>query len=178
MVLAFRAVSVCSCVDAPAPARMCRPFHRRFRGFHRERSITSFARAEEFFQKTEKILGRYGSWGAAEVAATSAGAPSRFLPTLRQSGRTALKQGHRACDNAAMRVTADEGRRVVLPSVEPGDNFELQTPADGTFILIRLESASARPAGVKLEKRGAFTVGVLDVPIDEQALKAALAEFP
>ena len=36
----------------------------------------------------------------------------------------------------------------------------------------------SRPAEVRMEKRGAFTVGVLDRPIDAQALREALAEFP
>jgi hypothetical protein len=49
---------------------------------------------------------------------------------------------------------------------------------DGTFVLIRLKSAAARPARVRAEKRGRFTVGVLNRPIDERALKEALAEFP
>jgi hypothetical protein len=77
-----------------------------------------------------------------------------------------------------MKVTVDAQRRVVLPSATPGDSFELQASGEGTFILIRMEPAPTRVAGVKLEKRGGFTVGVLDHPIDEQALKEALAEFP
>jgi len=77
-----------------------------------------------------------------------------------------------------MRVTADEKKRVVLPSAEPGECFEIQMPDNGTFILTRLGSGPAQPALVRLEKCGAFTVGVLDRPINEQALREALAEFP
>lgn len=77
-----------------------------------------------------------------------------------------------------MTVTADEGKRVVLPSAKPGESFELQMPVAGTFILTRLEPVPPRPCDVRLEKRGAFTVGVLDRPIDERALQEALAEFP
>jgi hypothetical protein len=40
-------------------------------------------------------------------------------------------------------VTADEKKRVVLPSAKPGDRFELQASAEGTFVLRRLESVSA-----------------------------------
>ena len=76
-----------------------------------------------------------------------------------------------------MRVTADERKRVELPSAQPGDSFEVQMPNIATFILTRLESVPSQLAEVKLEKRGAFTVGVLDRPINEQALQEALAEF-
>ena len=77
-----------------------------------------------------------------------------------------------------MRVIADEDQRVRLPSAKPGDSFNVQMPVDGTFILTRLDALPLPPATVKLEKRGGYTVGVLDRPIDEQSLKQALAEFP
>ena len=77
-----------------------------------------------------------------------------------------------------MRVVADARKRVTLPSANPGDSFEIQTSGKGTFILIRLETAPPRRARVKVEKRGRFSVGVSNQPIDEQALKEALAEFP
>lgn len=77
-----------------------------------------------------------------------------------------------------MKVIVDAQRRVVLPSATPGDSFEVQASSDGTFILTRTEPAATQLASVRLEKRGEFTVGVLDHPIDEQALKEALAEFP
>lgn len=66
----------------------------------------------------------------------------------------------------------------MLPSAKPGDSFEVLMPNEGTFVLTRVEPVPSRPAEVKLEKRGHFTVGVLNRPIDEQALQAALAEFP
>ena len=72
-----------------------------------------------------------------------------------------------------MRVTVDENKRVVLPMARLGDSFQIQMPTDGTFVLTRVEPASSDLAKVKVEKRGEFTVGVLDRPIDEQAL----AEF-
>ena len=77
-----------------------------------------------------------------------------------------------------MRVVADAKKRVTLPSVKPGDSFEIRTTGKGTFILIRLETAPTRRARVKIEKRGRFSVGVSNQPVDEQALKEALAEFP
>jgi hypothetical protein len=74
-------------------------------------------------------------------------------------------------------VIADEKKRVVLPSARPGDQFEVRESGE-TFVLRRLHPARARPAKVKVERRGGFSVGVLDRPIDEEALKEALAEFP
>jgi hypothetical protein len=102
----------------------------------------------------------------------------KFSFTEGHKGQNVLESRIPDGDNSSMRVTADERKRVVLPSAAPGDSFEVQTPNDGTFILTRLEPATLRPAEVKLEKRGAFTVGVLNRPIDEQALREALAEFP
>ena len=36
-------------------------------------------------------------------------------------------------------VTADDKKRVVLPAAKPGDCFDVQVSAEGTFILRRLE---------------------------------------
>ena len=38
-----------------------------------------------------------------------------------------------------MTVTADDQKRVMLPAAKPGDRFDLQVSAEGTFILRRLE---------------------------------------
>lgn len=77
-----------------------------------------------------------------------------------------------------MTVTADAKKCVLLPAAQPGDRFDLRITEDGELVLTRLESVRARPAKVKVEKRGGFTVGVLDHPIDDQALAEALDEFP
>ena len=79
---------------------------------------------------------------------------------------------------AAMTVTADEKKRVILPSARPGDTFDVQLTGEGKVVLTRLERAQPEPAQVTVEKRGRFSVGVLKRPIDEEALKEALAEFP
>ncbi len=81
-------------------------------------------------------------------------------------------------DIFAMRVIADSKKRVVLPIAKPGDRFDLRVVADGTVVLAKIERTPSRPAQVKVEKRSGFSVGVLDHPIDEEALKEALAEFP
>ena len=77
-----------------------------------------------------------------------------------------------------MIVTADAKKRVVLPVARPGDSFEIEMSGEGTFVLLRMDTARSRPAKVRSEKRGHFTVGILDRPINDAALKEALAEFP
>ena len=82
-----------------------------------------------------------------------------------------------------MTTKADAKKRVVLKFAKPGDRFDVQVAGNGTFILRRLGSLKSknktnRPAKVTLVKEGHFTVGVLDRPINEAALKEALAEFP
>ena len=77
-----------------------------------------------------------------------------------------------------MIVTADAKKRVVLPVARPGDSFDLEVSSEGTLVLRRLDASRFRPAKVRFKKRGRFTVGILDRPIDDAALKEALAEFP
>ena len=77
-----------------------------------------------------------------------------------------------------MTVVADSKKRVVLPVAEPGDRFDVRVGNDGTVVLARIERAPSRPAQVRVEKRDGFSVGVLDHPIDDEALRQALAEFP
>ncbi|MGP8201827.1 MAG: hypothetical protein ACLQU4_20240 [Limisphaerales bacterium] len=74
---------------------------------------------------------------------------------------------------------ADNKKRVTLRLAKPGDRFDVQIVSDGNYILARLESAQPRDtAKVRIEKRGQYHVGVLDQPINEEALKAVVAEFP
>lgn len=75
-----------------------------------------------------------------------------------------------------MTVIADNERRVQLPAARPGDQFDLQASTEG-FILRRIEPPKGA-AKVVIEKREGFSVGRLGHPIDEQALKDALADFP
>ena len=67
---------------------------------------------------------------------------------------------------------------VILPLARPGDTFDVQLAGEGKLILTRLESGAFNPAQVRIEKRGTFSVGVLDHPINDEALNAALADFP
>lgn len=76
-----------------------------------------------------------------------------------------------------MTVVADNKKRVTLPT-QPGERFELQMVGNDKFILTRLVPVKVRPARVKLAKKDGFTVGKLDHPISEAALREALTEFP
>ena len=76
-----------------------------------------------------------------------------------------------------MTVIADSKKRVTLPT-KPGERFDLQALGGDKFVLTRLAPVETRPASVKIRKKGGFTVGKLDHPINETALQEALSEFP
>ena len=76
-------------------------------------------------------------------------------------------------------VTADAKKRIVLPTAKPGDRFDVEIGADGVFILRRLEPIKrARPVKVRFEKRGRYTVGLTDRPINMGVVTELLANFP
>ena len=78
-----------------------------------------------------------------------------------------------------MTVVADNKKRVTLRLAKPGDRFDVQISPGGKFILTKLEPVrETPPAKERIEKRGQYHVGVLDRPINEEALKEALADFP
>ena len=78
-----------------------------------------------------------------------------------------------------MTVVTDNKSRVTRCLAKPGDRFDVQAPSDGHYILTRLEPVQPRVAAkVRIEKRGQYHVGILDRPINEEALKEAVAEFP
>jgi hypothetical protein len=50
---------------------------------------------------------------------------------------------------------------------------------DGKFLLTRREPVrSRRPAKVRIEKRGRYSVGVLDHAISEEGIREILSGFP
>src|SRR6267154_1704611 len=61
-----------------------------------------------------------------------------------------LEAGCHLWDNPTVTVTADDKKRVVLPSAKPGERFDLQTSGEGTFVLRRLEPV--KPPAPKLVK--------------------------
>jgi len=78
-----------------------------------------------------------------------------------------------------MTVVADSKKRVTLRLAKPGERFDVQVAGDGKFLLTRLEPIQdTPPAKVKIVKRGKYSVGVLDRPMNAQALQEALNDFP
>lgn len=72
---------------------------------------------------------------------------------------------------------ADNRSRVKLPGVKPGQVFAIEgEPARMT--LTEVKPVSPRPIRGRIEKRGKRLVGITDRPINMDALKQALAEFP
>jgi hypothetical protein len=78
-----------------------------------------------------------------------------------------------------MTVVADNKKRVTLRVAKPGERFDVQVVGDGKLVLTRLEPVPGpRPAKVRIERRGLFSVGVLERPVNKQAIKEVLNEFP
>lgn len=73
---------------------------------------------------------------------------------------------------------ADDRKRLVVPLARPGQVYDVQANTDGSITLSPLKVGRRVPQFVRTEKRGGYTVGVLDAPIDPAALKEALADFP
>jgi hypothetical protein len=97
-----------------------------------------------------------------------------FLPL-----KKTLEIGPPKWEIPTMTVVTDNKKRVTLRLAKPGDRFDVQVVSDGNYILTKLEPVRMRGAAkVQIEKRGQYHVGVLDQPINEEALKEALAEFP
>ena len=76
-----------------------------------------------------------------------------------------------------MTVIADNKKRIVLTQAKPGDRFDVQTSPNG-YVLRKLEPVEGKPAKVRFVKRDGYTVAIADQPINEEALREALADFP
>jgi hypothetical protein len=78
-----------------------------------------------------------------------------------------------------MTVVTDNKKRVTLRLAKPGDRYDVQIVSNGNYLLTKLEPMQPRgPVKVRMEKRGKYHVGVSDQPINEEALKEAVAVFP
>ncbi|HEX3719083.1 MAG TPA: hypothetical protein VH595_14035 [Verrucomicrobiae bacterium] len=76
-------------------------------------------------------------------------------------------------------VVTDRKKRVTLRLAKAGDRFDVQITPDGNYILTKLDRARQKDsAKVRIEKRGRYHVGILNHPINAEAIKKALAEFP
>jgi hypothetical protein len=95
----------------------------------------------------------------------------------RRAGKK-VENGKYWWETPTMTVVADNKKRVTLRHAKPGDRFDVQVSSEGKYVLTRLEPVEPRLAKVRIEKRGKYHVGILDRPIDCNALQQALEEFP
>jgi hypothetical protein len=73
---------------------------------------------------------------------------------------------------------ADNRRRVQIPDIKAGQVFSIETPRPGVIVLHEVRPVEPKPIKGRLIKENGFTILDSDQPVDERALKAALAEFP
>ena len=75
-------------------------------------------------------------------------------------------------------TTADSERRVTIPQATPGQVYAVHDNSDGSFTVKAVSvSGSADPTCHLAEENG-FPVAVPHQPIDEQAIRELLADFP
>jgi hypothetical protein len=72
---------------------------------------------------------------------------------------------------------ADKRKRVLVPQARPGKKYAIQENADGSFTLtvVKPEAPNLK---CRLAKEDGFTVVVPGQPINEEAIKKLLADFP
>jgi hypothetical protein len=75
-------------------------------------------------------------------------------------------------------LAVDKYQRIRLPDAKGGQKFAYSNNGDGTLTLTLVKPVESAPAKVRFVKRGRFTVGILNRPIDPDALREALADFP
>jgi hypothetical protein len=73
---------------------------------------------------------------------------------------------------------ADNRKRVLVPHAKPGQVYAVESRADGSFTLTAVQSSKAPAAKCRVTKVDGFTVVVPGQPINEQAVKELLADFP
>jgi molecular chaperone DnaK (HSP70) len=73
---------------------------------------------------------------------------------------------------------ADSQKRVVLPQAKPGQLYAVHNNADGSFTLTAISPSPASRPTCRLANEDGFAVAVPDQPIDEEAIRELLADFP
>jgi hypothetical protein len=72
----------------------------------------------------------------------------------------------------------DNRKRLRLPQGKPGQVLEIVDNGDGSYTLIPLQRAEPSAPKARLAKEDGFTVVVPQQPINEQAIRDLLADFP
>ena len=73
---------------------------------------------------------------------------------------------------------ADSRKRVVVPQAKPGEVYSVQDNMNGSFTLTVVKPVEPAAPKCRLAKARGYTVVVPGQPIDEQAIKELLADFP
>jgi hypothetical protein len=77
-----------------------------------------------------------------------------------------------------MTTKVDHRNRIVIPQAKPGQVYAVHDNPDGSFTLKAVESEGLGHPTCRLADEDGFPVAVPNQPIDEQAIKELLAEFP
>jgi hypothetical protein len=72
----------------------------------------------------------------------------------------------------------DDQKRIVVPQAKPGQVYAVQENLDGSFTLKVVSPATPPPPTCRVAIEDGFPVAVPNQPIDEQAIKELLADFP
>ncbi len=72
----------------------------------------------------------------------------------------------------------DKRKRVLVPHAKPGQVYAVESRADGSFTLTAVQTSKAPAPKCRLTKEDGFTVVLPSQPINEQAVKKLLADFP
>lgn len=78
----------------------------------------------------------------------------------------------------AMTTKADSRKRIRVPQAKPGQVYTVQQNADGGFTLSVVRTRAPANPKCRIVKEDGFTVVAPKQPIDEQAIKELLADFP
>ena len=79
---------------------------------------------------------------------------------------------------AVMTTRVDDQNRVVVPQAKPGQVYAVQENADGSLTLKAVEPTTSAAPTCRLADEDGFPVVVPNQPIDEQAIRDLLADFP
>lgn len=73
---------------------------------------------------------------------------------------------------------ADSRKRVVVPRAKPGEVYAIQETGNGSFILTIVKPAEPPRPKCRVRKESGFTVVVPRQPINEDAIRELMADFP
>jgi hypothetical protein len=93
--------------------------------------------------------------------------------------RKGIEDDHLPWDNDPMITTkADKRKRMLVPQAKPGQVYAVKENANGSLTLTVVEARESPPPKCRLAKEDGFTVILPGQPINEQAVKELLADFP